>query len=125
LRGIARSAIDVSDGLVADLGHICERSRVAAQVELGRVPHSPVMENVLHRPAALAALLAGGDDYELCFTASPRQRRALLRLSRRQGVGLARIGRIVWPRRRNPLVTVLGGNGKPISLEHKGFEHFS
>jgi thiamine-monophosphate kinase len=125
LRGVARSAIDVSDGLIADLGHICKRSGVAAEVELGRVPCSPVMENCLHRPAALAALLAGGDDYELCFTASPRQRRALLSLSRRQGVGLARIGRIVRLRRRNPLVTIRGRDGEPIPLKQKGFEHFS
>jgi thiamine-monophosphate kinase len=125
LRGLARSAIDVSDGLVADLGHICERSGVGALVELDRVPRSRAMAKVLPRPAALAALLAGGDDYELCFTASPGRARALLRLSRRLGIGLARVGRIVRPQRGNPMVSVRGGDGKPITLQRRGFEHFA
>jgi thiamine-monophosphate kinase len=125
LRGVARSAIDISDGLIADLGHICERSGVAAEVELARVPRSRTMGRVLPRPAALTALLAGGDDYELCFTASPAQRGALRRLSRRRAPGITRIGRIVRARRRSRLVTVLGGDGRPMPLTDKGYEHFS
>jgi thiamine-monophosphate kinase len=125
LRGVARSAIDVSDGLVADLGHICERSSVAAEIEFARVPRSPAMEKCLPRPAATAALLAGGDDYELCFTAGRDRREALPRLSRRVGVELTRIGRIVRSRRQGPLVTVLEADGRPVTLKHKGFEHFA
>ena len=102
LRGIARSAIDVSDGLIADLGHICERSGVAAEVGLDRVPRSPAMQKALPRPPALAALLAGGDDYELCFTAGRRQRAAVSRLARRLGTRLACVGRIVRSGRRVP-----------------------
>jgi thiamine-monophosphate kinase len=125
LRGVARSAIDVSDGLIADLGHICERSGVAAEVWLARVPCSQPMRKVLPRPAALAALLAGGDDYELCFTAGRGRRDALASLSRRLGVRLERIGGIVKRRRRDALVAVLDGTGRRVSLKHGGFEHFS
>jgi thiamine-monophosphate kinase len=125
LRGIARSAIDISDGLLADLGHICERSGVAARVELQLVPRSPAMEQCLPRPPALAALLAGGDDYELCFTASPRRRAAIAPLARRYRIKLTRIGRIVRPRRGNPLVTVLGKGDRPVTLEYRGFQHFT
>jgi thiamine-monophosphate kinase len=81
--GVANSAIDISDGLVADLGHICERSRVAATIELARVPVSPVMRRHLDHPLAIAARLAGGDDYELCFTASHRARARIERIGRR------------------------------------------
>ena len=65
LRGVARSVIDVSDGLVADLGHICERSRVAAVVAFERLPVSPMLRRHLASPVARSAGVAGGDDYEL------------------------------------------------------------
>ncbi len=124
LRGIARSAIDISDGIIADLGHICERSGVAAVVELARVPRSPAMERCLPRPAALAALLAGGDDYELCFTASRTRRGAMASLSLRHRIKLTRIGSIVRPRRMGSLVFVLGDTGNPLALPREGYEHF-
>ncbi len=122
LRGIAHSAIDVSDGLVADLGHICERSKVSAVVEFARVPASAVMRRHLQRPAARTALLAGGDDYELVFTAGRAQRAALLRLARRLRLKLTRIGSIV--RRGGAPVTVLGAGGRPMRLPRTGFDHF-
>ena len=125
LRGIARSAIDISDGIIADLGHICERSGVAAVVELARVPRSPAMERCLPRPAALAALLTGGDDYELCFTASPEHRAAMAPLSRRHRIKLTRIGGIVRPRGSNPLVTVVGRDDERVTLRQRGFQHFT
>jgi thiamine-monophosphate kinase len=75
LLGIAHSCIDISDGLAADLGHILERSQVAAVVELARVPRSRLVDGKLPAAVALRALLAGGDDYELCFTA-PTERHA-------------------------------------------------
>jgi thiamine-monophosphate kinase len=125
LRGIARSAIDISDGLLADLGHICERSATAAVIELDRVPHSTVMARYLPRPTALGALLAGGDDYELCFTASPRRRRAIAPLAVRHRIKLSRIGRIVAARRGGSLISVVDANGRPVKVESKGYDHFS
>jgi thiamine-monophosphate kinase len=123
LRGIAHSAIDVSDGLVADLGHICERSRAAAVVQFDRVPASATMRRNLGRPVARAALLAGGDDYELVFTAGRSRRNAIAQLSRRLCLKLTRVGKITR-RRGAPLVTVLDAAGRPIAMERGGFEHF-
>ena len=125
LRGVARSAIDVSDGLVADLGHICERSRVAAVVGLERLPCSAIMKKHRDRPAARAALLAGGDDYELAFTAGRAHRERIAAIARRLRLKLARIGRIVRQRRETPRVTVLDASGRPIPLRRGGYEHFS
>jgi len=121
LRGVARSAIDVSDGLVADLGHICERSRVAARVEFARVPASPALGRLLDRPVARAALLAGGDDYELCFTAARSRRAAVERIGRRLGTRLTRVGAIA---RGGPAVAVVDGAGRPLRLRGTGFDHF-
>jgi thiamine-monophosphate kinase len=124
LRVLARSAIDISDGLLADLGHICERSGVAAEVALHRLPRAPAMDAHLHRPAALEALLAGGDDYELCFTASRSRRAEIERLVPRARIKLTRIGTIVRARRGATLVRVLGRDGRPVALKSAGFQHF-
>ncbi len=125
LRGVAHSAIDISDGLLADLGHICERSRLAAVIDMERVPRSATLHRHLSRPAARTALLAGGDDYELCFTAGVRQRARIARLARRLRVALTRIGTIVPRRRRRPSVTVLGKDRKALVLGRRGFDHFA
>jgi thiamine-monophosphate kinase len=125
LRGVAHSAIDISDGLLADLGHICERSRLAAVVEMERIPRSATLHRHLSRAAARTALLAGGDDYELCFTAGLRQRERIVRLARRLRVTLTRIGSIVPLRRRGATVTVLGKNREALTLTRRGFDHFA
>jgi len=124
LLGVAHSAIDVSDGLVADLGHICERSRVAAVVQFDRLPASAIMRRNLGRPAARAALLAGGDDYELVFTAGRSWRNAIARLSRRLRLKLTRIGRVTRRRRGAQLVTVLDAAGRAIVVKRAGYAHF-
>lgn len=94
LRGIAHAAADVSDGLLADLGHIARRSGVGAIVQATSVPVSPALCNALGPDAARDCVLRGGDDYELCFTAAPRQRDALLALSTQLALPLTRIGHI-------------------------------
>lgn len=125
LRGVARSAIDVSDGLVADLGHICERSQVAAVVALERLPMSPLLKKYRDRPAALAALLGGGDDYELCFTAAPAKRAAVERAAARARTPVTRIGRILHAPAGACSVAVVDCDGLPLALRHKGFDHFA
>ena len=98
LRDVASAALDVSDGLTGDLGHILERSHVGAVVDIGAIPRSPVLDAKLagaERALALACLLAGGDDYELCFTASPRQRDAIDAIAQHERCRLSRIGKIV------------------------------
>ena len=124
LRGVARSAIDVSDGLVADLGHICEQSGVAARVELARLPRSPAMQRFRPHGVADQAALTGGDDYELCFTAGAGRRAALAALSQRLKLPLTRIGQVVRSVRRRPRVEVVDVDGRAIVLKHAGFEHF-
>jgi thiamine-monophosphate kinase len=124
LRDVARSAIDVSDGFIADLGHICERSRVGAVVRLGAIPASAVMRRHLDRPVARAAQLAGGDDYELVFTTGRARREAVARLSRRLRLRLSRVGIITQQRRGIPLVTVLDSAARPLAVEQTGYRHF-
>lgn len=124
LRGVARSAIDVSDGLVADLGHICERSGVAAVVAIERLPVSAMMRRHLHSSVAKAALLSGGDDYELCFTAAPARRSDVERAAARARVRVTRIGGIVRAPEGVCAVAVIGRDGLPLAPGRGGFEHF-
>jgi thiamine-monophosphate kinase len=123
LRGLAHGVIDVSDGLIADLGHICAASQVAAMVELARVPASAVMRRHLDHPAATAARLGGGDDYELCFSAPPSARASVERTGARLELAVTRVGRII-PRRARARVTVLDAAGRPLRLPSLGFDHF-
>ncbi|WP_282278509.1 thiamine-phosphate kinase [Stenotrophomonas sp. PS02297] len=92
LRGLAHAAADVSDGLLADLGHIAARSGVAAVVEADAMPLSPALRAALGFDAALDCALRGGDDYELCFTAAPERREALGALSSSLALPLTRVG---------------------------------
>jgi thiamine-monophosphate kinase len=120
LAGLATAAIDVSDGLVADLGHICERSRVGAQIDYPAVPCAPEVTALRNVPLVQGAVLAGGDDYELVFTAPAAASREIIALSGRLAVAVTRIGRIV----PGSGVQVRDGSGKQIALAHEGFDHF-
>ena len=124
LRGVARSAIDVSDGLTADLGHICERSKVAAVVTFERLPVSALLRRYLQSPVAQAAVMAGGDDYELCFTAAPAKRVAVERAAVRARVKVTRIGRVIRAPEGVCSVVVVDRDGLPLQLKQKGFDHF-
>lgn len=90
LRGVASAAIDLSDGLAADLGHILQASGIGADIELHRLPVSSALFAVDDSPHDTA--LAGGDDYELCFTAAPSQRYAIASLAERLALPLTRVG---------------------------------
>jgi len=120
LIGLATSAIDVSDGLVADLGHIADASGVRAVIEWESVPVSPAAERYRRHPLVQRCALAGGDDYELAFTAQPRARRDLDLLTGRMGVALTRIGRM----EAGAGVTVLDQAGQTLVLPETGFDHF-
>lgn len=120
LGGVASSAIDVSDGLVADLGHILERSRVGAEIELAAVPADAALAARLDA-AALNCLLAGGDDYELCFTAAPDRRGAIQAAGATTGVPVSRIGRIVAV----PGLSIRRPDGSLLDMEVAGYDHFA
>ena len=119
-RALARSAIDVSDGLLADLGHICERSTLDAEIFVAQLPELPAGVD-----AALArqCQLAGGDDYELVFSAAPEQRDELSALSAELELPLWRIGRLVAAAGRGA-VRLIGERGEPVAVGRKGFDHF-
>lgn len=119
LRHLARAAIDLSDGLSGDLAHICERSRVGARVDW---PLVPVAEDLLTLPEAERATLAlaGGDDYELLFTAAPENRAAIERLGLALGVRLTRIGGID----AGQDVALLDARGRPLVLQGQAHDHF-
>lgn len=123
LRGIARSAIDISDGLVGDLGHICERSRLAAEVDLERVPASTIVQRCGNVRLARNAMLSGGDDYELCFTAPPAARTDVEQAARSVRVRVRRIGRMKKAGADGAQVTVLS-SGRPLKLARAGYDHF-
>lgn len=125
LRGLASSAIDISDGLLADLGHILARSGVGARVELGALPVSPAgragapgapgQERVLH------CALTGGDDYELCFTAPPARRQAVEALVARLHCPLQRIGTITAAAG----CELRDANGDILQMKETGYDHFA
>jgi thiamine-monophosphate kinase len=125
LNGIASAAIDVSDGLLADLGHIAKRSGCAAAVQLVQLPHLPKGEtyNADLRRMALDCQLAGGDDYELCFTAPYSQHLAIGRIAAELELPLWCIGEMVDGAAGE--VTVFDPDNQPIEFDHKGFDHFA
>ncbi|WP_316976454.1 thiamine-phosphate kinase [Shumkonia mesophila] len=128
LVGLAHAAIDVSDGLLADLGHICETSGTAAVIESARVPLSAAAR------AALAAgaggwrdILGGGDDYELLFAAPLDAEPALAGIAQALDVPITRIGRVVERTSAadpDRLVGVIDAAGRPMVLESTGYRHF-
>lgn len=121
LCGIGRAGIDVSDGLLADLGHVLTSSGVGAEIELAALPAAVPVSARLSTALARACLLAGGDDYELCFTAGVDQRDAVLAAARASSTTVARIGRIV----SGAGLAVLDPSGQPLAMEIAGFDHFA
>ena len=120
LRGIASAAIDISDGLVADLGHLLEASRVGARVRLDRLPLSPAYDSVF-AVMGWEAALTHGDDYELCFTVSPANRRALHQIIPRLPCGVSLIGVIEV---EAGLRLVAPGGGGYVVSGGGGHDHF-
>jgi thiamine-monophosphate kinase len=122
LRGIAHAAIDISDGLSGDLGHILQRSGVGARLDVDALPAGPALAR---QPRALRRrfTLAGGDDYELCFTAPRGRRDAVLRAAAGCGddVAVTRVGSI----EQAPGLRLLDGDGGALDLSFPSFDHFS
>lgn len=121
LVGIARSAVDVSDGAVADLGHVCEVSGVGAVLDFGRVPLSAAAAAALGRSAdLLAPILTGGDDYEILFTAPPACAGAIAAIAQEIGIPITEIGYII----EGHGVQVRDGAGRIVELARTGYRHF-
>lgn len=115
LAGVAHAAVDISDGLLADLGHICFRSGLGARIDPAALPLSAAARARVGETHARDAALRGGDDYELCFTAPPSRRETIVALSTRVAVPLTRIGE---------MVTGQGVNAAGHERNAPGYEHF-
>ena len=117
---LATAMIDISDGLVQDLGHICEASRIGAVIWNHSLPLSSAYRAIAGKAQTREAL-SGGEDYELLFCARTRHRERIGNLSAQAGVKITRIGTCVAARQK---ITVLDASGKPLSLRRKGHDHF-
>ncbi len=123
LRGIAHAAIDISDGLSGDLGHILKASKCGAEVRLAQIPAHPYLRGLLATPErnlAVECLLSGGDDYELIFTAPPSARGQIEKILAGLGLAGACIGKIV----AGDQLKIFDEDGKRL-IAPKSFDHFA
>lgn len=120
LRGLATSAIDLSDGLAGDVQHVLRRSNVGASIQADALPASADLST---QPLALRRLcqLSGGDDYELLFTAPAAQADAVRRAGEKAGVSVTPIGRI----EAEPGLRFVDAAGRPLAVDARGFDHFA
>lgn len=120
LTDIASSAIDISDGLLADLGHVCQESGVGAQLRLEQLPLSDPLKKLVEKETAFKWALSGGDDYHLCFTVPPHNLARLEALVDQKKIEVHPIGEIV----EGSVVECLY-NDQAVVLNQGGYEHFS
>ncbi len=120
LRGVAHSAIDLSDGLVGDLGHVLRRSGVGAVIDVDALPRSDILARQ-RVDVQQECLLAGGDDYELLFTAAPGMRGPVEAAGQAAGVRVSRCGHIVG----GSTLSVVDGSGRPLASSFRAFDHFA
>ncbi len=119
VKQVVKTAIDISDGLISDLGHVCEASRVGARIQVDRVPIEPeVRANFGDKSLELA--LSGGEDYELLFTGSPE---VVAQVKKAASCPITVIGEITTDNIGE--VTLVDSKGSPVSLGKRGWEHFS
>ena len=121
LRGMAHAMIDVSDGLLADLGHIAEASSVSIHVDQDRVPVSQNLLQCVGAEQARQYAMSAGDDYELCFTMPMEKEELLARCIPSAGPGYTRIGTVV----AGSGVQLLDHNGSRVAYPTRGYDHFA
>ena len=121
LAGIATACVDVSDGLLADLGHVCARSHVAAHLDVDALPASAALREAFGEADRIALQASGGDDYELCFTAPADAGADIGAVSAQFGLRITRIGRIVAGEGVHPV----DAKSQPWSSPRRGYDHFA
>ena len=119
LRGVASSAIDISDGLLADLGHILECSHAGAKIDFDSIPTGVPRD--IDGPLFQHCVLSGGDDYEICFTAATASRTGIETISQKLQLPLTRIGSIIAGQN----CTVRAANGSVMTTKESGYDHFA
>ena len=125
LTGIANSAADVSDGLIADLKHICNASGVGAEIYFDQIPISSEAESLLNDNLNLRmALLSGGDDYELVFTVPSKHVSKIRELSKIHSVQIKNIGKITSQDLHQDVITLKDINQKIMKIYSEGYQHF-
>jgi thiamine-monophosphate kinase len=120
LRGVAHAAIDLSDGLSGDLGHVLARSRVGAEIDYAALPRSAVLA-AQPEPVQQRCLLGGGDDYELLFSAPAAARAAVQRAAEAARVGVGRIGTV----QAEAGLRVRMPDGRVLPQPPRSFDHFA
>ncbi len=121
LAGLAHAAADISDGLVADLDHVCKASKLGATIEAKLLPLSkPARAAILAEPERIFAALGAGDDYELVFAVPAKAEKRIAALSKKLKLALTPIGRF----KKGLGVRVLDASGKPATLPQAGYRHF-
>ena len=121
LAGIATACVAVSDGLLADLGHVCARSHVAARIDVDALPASAALREAFGEADRIALQASGGDDYELCFTAPADAGADIDAVSAQLGLRFTRIGRIVAGEGVHPV----DAKSQPWSSPRRGYDHFA
>ena len=121
LAGIATACVDVSDGLLADLGHVCARSHVAARIDVDALPASAALREAFGDVERIALQASGGDDYELCFTAPADAGADIGAVSAQLGLRFTRIGRIVAGEGVHPV----DAKSQPWLSPRRGYDHFA
>jgi thiamine-monophosphate kinase len=116
---LATAAIDISDGLLADLAHICKASGCGATIDVERVPLSAELLSLFPPQEALAHALGGGEDYELCFTAPPSRAEEIEAALESTGTPVRRIGQLVAGQ-----TVVCRRDGEPFTPAVRGYRHF-
>jgi thiamine-monophosphate kinase len=127
LAGLATAAADISDGLIADLGHICKASGVVMEIEKGAIPLSdPVRRIIEQQPDHCETVLSGGDDYELAFTIAPSEEPKIPSLARNSGIPITRIGlvRECASGENFPDVRLIDGGTHLRGPTAAGYKHF-
>ncbi|MBO7007941.1 MAG: thiamine-phosphate kinase [Pseudomonadales bacterium] len=120
LRGLASAMIDISDGLMSEVGHICASKGYGAEIMMDAIPLSAELLKATELVTATRMALFSGDDYELCFTAAPSKREAIKALSGKLGLPMSRVGLIV----DEPGINVRRADGSALPHDMTGYQHF-
>ena len=120
LLDLAHAAVDISDGLLADAGHIAKASKVAIDINVDQLPLSETIRQLFSSSDAITMALSGGDDYQLCFTAPPEHFESLQTLATQLGLLITQIGEV----RDGEGVSCINSQGEQVKLTSSGYQHF-